>query len=60
MGIFQPKDNRGYFMLPQAPEGAGYYVYGNVKDVPGKRHLGQFRHPNLMTVILQIERDWQA
>ena len=24
----QPKDSRGYFMLPQAPEGAGYYVYG--------------------------------
>ena len=30
----QPKDKRGYFMLPQAPEGAGYYVYGNV----GGRH----------------------
>jgi penicillin-insensitive murein endopeptidase len=25
---FQPKDGRGFFMLPQAPEGAGYYVYG--------------------------------
>ena len=30
----QPKDKRGYFMLPQAPEGAGYYVDGNV----GGRH----------------------
>jgi penicillin-insensitive murein endopeptidase len=35
MGKFQPKDERGYFMLPQAPEGAGYYFFGNVKDVPG-------------------------
>lgn len=24
----QPKDSRNYFMLPQAPENAGYYVYG--------------------------------
>jgi penicillin-insensitive murein endopeptidase len=60
MGIFQPKDGRGYFMLPQAPEGAGYYVYGNVNDLPGTGHLGQFAHPNLMTVILRIEREWQA
>lgn len=60
MGTFQPKDVRGYFMLPQAPEGAGYYVYGNVKDVPGTGHLGQFAHANLITVILQIEREWQT
>ena len=26
MEIFQPKDSRGYFMLPQAPEGAGYVL----------------------------------
>ena len=24
----QPKDTRNYFMLPQAPEEADYYVYG--------------------------------
>ena len=24
----QPQDSRHYFMLPQAPEDAGYYVYG--------------------------------
>ena len=24
----QAKDVRGYFILPQAPEEAGYYVYG--------------------------------
>lgn len=22
-----PQDSRGLFMLPQAPEGAGYYTY---------------------------------
>ena len=24
----QPRDKRGFFILPQAPEDAGYYVYG--------------------------------
>ncbi|MBP1204475.1 hypothetical protein JOD97_002517 [Duganella sp. 1411] len=28
----QPKDSRGYFVLPQAPEDAGYYVYGTPGD----------------------------
>ncbi|WP_332879094.1 hypothetical protein [Massilia sp. S19_KUP03_FR1] len=60
MGIFQPKDGRGYFMLPQAPEGAGYYGYGNVDDVPGTGHLGQFAHPSLMSLILWVEQRWQA
>jgi hypothetical protein len=50
-----PLDTRGYFMLPQAPEDAGYYVYGT----PG---LGasQYAHPKLMTVILFVEREWQT
>jgi penicillin-insensitive murein endopeptidase len=26
----QPRDQLGRYMLPQAPEDAGYYVYGNV------------------------------
>lgn len=60
MAIFQPKDSRGYFMLPQAPEGAGYYVYGNVHNVPGTGSQAQFAHSNLLTVIFQIEREWQA
>ncbi|MGJ7914411.1 hypothetical protein ACI48D_02885 [Massilia sp. LXY-6] len=30
----QPKDRRGYFMLPQAPEDAGYYVYGTSTTFP--------------------------
>jgi murein endopeptidase len=51
----EPKDSRGYFMLPQAPEDAGYYVYGT----PGQG-AGQYSHPLLMTVLLFVEREWQA
>lgn len=56
----QPKDKRGYFMLPQAPEDAGYYVYGNVGGAPNTGHLAQYAHPNLMSFIFYIEREWQA
>ena len=56
----QPKDRRGYFMLPQAPEDAGYYVYGNVNLVPGTGHLAQYAHPDLLSFIFYIEREWQA
>jgi penicillin-insensitive murein endopeptidase len=56
----QPIDSRGYFMLPQAPEDAGYYVYGTLHYVPGTGAQAQYAHPNLFSVILQIERDWQA
>ncbi|UMR32393.1 penicillin-insensitive murein endopeptidase [Massilia sp. MB5] len=51
----QPKDSRGYFILPQAPEDAGYYVYGT----PAKG-AGQYAHPALMSVLFFIEREWQA
>lgn len=60
MAIFQPMDGRGYFMLPQAPEEAGYYVYGNVDDVPGTGHLGQFAHPAMLSLIYWVERKWAA
>ena len=56
----QPKESRGYFMLPQAPEDAGYYVYGNLHHVPGTGHLAQYAHSNLLSMIFQIEREWQA
>lgn len=56
----QPKDSRGYFMLPQAPEDAGYYVYGTLHYVPGTGAQAQYAHPNLLTLIFQIEREWQA
>lgn len=56
----QPKDSLGHFMLPQAPEGAGYYVYGNVGGVAGTGHLAQYAHPNLLSIIFHVERQWQA
>ena len=56
----QPKDQRSFFMLPQAPEDAGYYVYGTVGDVPGTGRFAQYAHPNLLTLIFRIEREWQA
>lgn len=33
----QPNDSRSYFMLPQAPEYAGYYVYGTPINGAGVR-----------------------
>ncbi|MCS0612895.1 hypothetical protein NX783_09095 [Massilia kyonggiensis] len=47
-------------MLPQAPEDAGYYVYGNIGGVPGTGHLAQYAHPNLLSMIFWVERAWQA
>jgi len=47
-------------MLPQAPEEAGYYVYGNVGGVPRTGPHAQYARPNLMSVIFYIEREWQA
>ncbi|HWW73377.1 MAG TPA: penicillin-insensitive murein endopeptidase [Duganella sp.] len=51
----QPKDSRGYFILPQAPEDAGYYVYGTPD-----RGRAQYASPRLLSVIFYIEREWQA
>jgi len=51
----QPKDHRGYFMVPQAPEDAGYYVYGT----PGEG-AGQYAHPAMMAMLLFVERQWAA
>lgn len=56
----QPKDSRGYFMLPQAPEDAGYYVYGNKGGVAGTGHLAQYAHADLLSVIFYVEREWQT
>lgn len=49
-----PQDSRGYFMLPQAPEGAGYYVYGTPEN-----GASQYADPRLITIILFVEREWQ-
>lgn len=51
----QPQDTRGYFILPQAPEDAGYYVYGTPAN-----GAGQYAHPVLMSVLFVVEREWQA
>lgn len=51
----QPTDTRGYFMLPQAPEDAGYYVYGTPEH-----GAGQYAHPVMLTLLFLIEREWQA
>lgn len=51
----QPRDSRGYFMLPQAPGDAGYYVYGTPE-----KGGGQYAHPEMMTLLFVVEREWQA
>lgn len=53
--IIQPTDDRGFFMLPQAPEDSGYYVYGT----PGSG-AAQFTHPRLLSLIFTVEREWQT
>jgi penicillin-insensitive murein endopeptidase len=55
----QPKDSRKYFMLPQAPQDAGYYVYGLLNGRPSDGEY-QYAHPSMMTAILRVEREWQA
>lgn len=56
----QPRSAQGFIMLPQAPEDAGYYVYGNVYNLPGTGPLAQYAAPSLMSLIFYIEREWQA
>lgn len=53
--IVQPRDNRGFVMIPQAPEDAGYYAYGD----PGAG-VHQYVHPQMLSLILAVEREWQA
>ena len=55
----QPKDSRGYFMLPQAPEDSGYYVYGRLDGKPS-HGASQFAPPSMIMAILRVEREWQA
>ena len=43
-----PQDMRGFFMLPQAPMDAGYYVYGRLFGRPAKGAY-QYAHPVMMT-----------
>lgn len=55
MSGFQPHDKRGFFMLPQAPEEAGYYVYGK----PDKGRA-QYADARMLSLILAVEREWAA
>lgn len=50
----QPKDGRNYFMLPQAPDDAGYYVYGTPLN-----GAGQFAHPAMLSLLFWVEQQWQ-
>lgn len=51
----QPKDARGYFMLPQRPEDSGYYIYGTPAE-----GAYQYAHPAMMSVLFWVEREWAA
>jgi murein endopeptidase len=53
MADIAPQDTRSFFMLPQAPEGAGYYVYGT----PGNG-AAHYAHPTMMTLLFMVEREW--
>ena len=55
----QPQDSRSYFMLPQTPQDAGYYTYGQLDGRPS-RGAYQYAQPTMMTAILRVEREWQA
>lgn len=51
----QAKDSRGYFLLPQKPEGAGYYTYGTPPN-----GAGQYAHPKLLSLLFLVEHRWQG
>lgn len=46
-------DDRGFFVLPQKPEDAGYYTYGTPKD-----GQGQFANPRMLSFIFKLELEW--
>ena len=54
----EPQDSRRYFMVPQAPEDAGYYVYGRLDGKPSKGAY-QYANATMLTAILWVEREWQ-
>ncbi|MGF6118520.1 hypothetical protein ABIE30_003824 [Janthinobacterium lividum] len=56
----QSRDKRGFFILPQASEGAGYYVYGNLHHMPSSCHLAPYAYPSMLSLIFYIAREWQA
>ena len=55
MGNFQIQDSRNFFVLPQQPEDAGYYVYGTPS-----RGQGQYAHPKLLSFIFMVAQFWSG
>lgn len=53
------QDSRGFYMLPQAPMDAGYYVYGELYEKPAKGAY-QYAHPIMQTAIQRVAWEWQA
>lgn len=51
----QAKDARGYFVLPQKPQGAAYYTYGTPPN-----GAGQYAHPKLLSLLFMVEHRWQG
>ncbi len=47
------QDKRGFFILPQAFEGGGYYVYGTPR---GRR--GQYAHSKMISVLQTVACNW--
>lgn len=54
----EPQDSRRYFKVPQAPEDAGYYVYGQLDGKPSKGTY-QYASATMLSAILCVEREWQ-
>lgn len=50
----QAKDGRGFFMVPQMPEGVGYYVYGTPANGGN-----QYAHPAMLSLLFWVEHQWQ-
>lgn len=48
-------DSRGFFKLPQRPEGAAYYTYGTPSN-----GLMQYAHPRTPSFLFQLEFRWGA
>ena len=55
MATTSPQDSRGYWMLPQTPEGSGYYTYGT--PAAGQ---AQYAHPQLLSLLFLVEAQWSV
>ena len=55
MSQSQTPDARTFFVLPQAPEDAGYYTYGTPSG-----GNAQFVHPKMLSFLFLLEHRWSA